>query len=402
MIGARLKQARLLAGMTQRELAAELGAIDFKITAAAISKYEKEKSYPSAQFMLLASSVLGVPGSYFLHQPQAEVQWTAFRRHSGFGKKKQEAVKAYASDLAELQIELHSVLYPNSPPGLPAPAKAKYYEDAEAIARQVRVVWDVGNRPLDNLVQTAEDRGLIVIAWEDDSGKFDGLAGWCGEYPIAVINANRSADRMRFNLAHEIGHLVMDTNDASVDEESLAHRFAAALLVPDGHAFHELGRERRHLDWGELMMLKRKYGLSMAAWIRRARDLKIISERYYEALNIKISSLGWRTREPVEYLGDEEPLQLKLMVQRAVAEGLVSIDRMTRIGVDFWEPERERLESEHITVYDLLAMPEDERKALMARAFELAAEEDFEVFEAYELYDDYNEEFDAETHSAAN
>lgn len=387
MIGARLKQARLLAGMTQRELAGALSEVGLQITAAAISKYEKEKSFPTAQFMLRASGVLGVPGSYLLHEPETEVQWTAFRRHSGFGKRKQEAVMAFASDLAELQVELHSLLYPNSPPDLPAPAKVNDFEDAEEIARQVRSTWDVGNRPLDNLVQTAEDRGVIVIGWDDDSGKFDGLSGWCGAYPVTVINANRSADRKRFNLAHEIGHLVMDTTNASVDDESLAHRFAAALLVPAEHAYRELGKERRHLDWGELMVLKRKYGLSMAAWIRRARDLKIISERHYEALNIERSSLGWRVREPVEYIGDEEPLQLKLMVQRGVAEGLVSIDRMARIGLDVWEPESKPAESAHLTVYDLLAMPEDERKAVMERAFRLAADYDFEIFEADEFYE---------------
>lgn len=397
MIGARLKQARLLAGMTQREVSKALGDAGYKVTAAAISKYEKEKSFPSAQFMLLASSVLGVPSSYIMHQPAKDVVWTAFRRHSRFGKRKQEAVKAYASDLAELQIELHSILYPNSPPDLPEPALAIDCDDAEEIARQLRELWDVGDRPLDNLVQMAEDCGVIVIGWDDESGRFDGLSGWCGEYPVTVINANRSADRKRFNLAHEIGHLVMDTSHSDVDDESLAQRFAAALLVPDEHAYHELGRERRHLDWGELMMLKRKYGLSMAAWIRRARDLKIISERCYEALNIERSTFGWRRCEPVEYLGDEEPLQLKQMVQRAVAEGLVSPDRMTRIGVDVWEPETEQSESEHLTVYDLLAMPEDERKAVMGRAFELAEDYDFEIFEANEFYE--LEDFDDEARS---
>lgn len=294
---------------------------------------------------------------------------------------------AFASDRAELQIELHSTLYPNSPPDLPAPAPARDYDDAEEIAKQLRATWDVGNRPLDNLVQTAEDRGVIVISWEDASGRFDGLSGWCGEYPVAAINANRSTDRKRFNLAHEIGHLVMDTSKSSVDDEILAHRFAAALLVPAEHAYHELGRERRHLDWGELMMLKRKYGLSMAAWIRRARDLKIISKRYFENLNIELSSLGWRRREPVEYIGDEEPLLLKQMVQRAVAEGLVSPDRMTRIGVDVWEPEPQQSEPGHLTVYDLLAMPEDERNAVMERAFKAAADYDFEIFEANEFYE---------------
>ena len=396
MIGARLKQARLLAGMTQRELASALGESGLKITAAAISKYENEKSFPTAQFMLLASGVLDVPGSYFLHQSELQVQWTAFRRHSRFGKKKQDAVMAYASDIAELQVELHSILYPNSRPDLPEPVITKDFGDAEKVAAHVRATWDVGNRPLDNLVQTAEDHGVIVIGWDDDSGRFDGLSGRCGGYPVTVINANRSADRKRFNLAHEIGHLVMDTSESNLDNESLAHRFAAALLVPEEHAVHELGRERRQLDWGELMMLKRKYGLSMAAWIRRARDLNIISERYYEILNIERSSHGWRTCEPVEYLGDEEPLQLKQMVQRAIAEGLVSPDRMTRIGVDFWEPASDQPESAHLTVYDLLAMPEDERKAVMERAFELAAKEDFDIFEANEIFDEYDEKFDAE------
>ncbi len=394
MIGARLKQARLLAGMTQRGLAESLGQAGYSITAAAISKYEKEKSFPTAQFMLLASAALDVPGAYFVHQPETEVQWTAFRRHSGFGKRKQEAVKAYASDLAELQIELHSLLYPKVSPSLPKPTIANELNDAEKIAKHIRDLWDVGNRPLDNLVQTAEDHGVIVIEWHGDDDKFDGLSGWCGENPVTVINANRSADRKRFNLAHEIGHLVMDTSQANMDEENLAHRFAAAFLVPAEHAIHELGPERHRLSWGELMLLKRKYGMSMAAWIRRARDLKIISEHYYEALNIERSSRGWRRCEPVEYLGDEEPLQLRQMAQRAVAEGLVSPDRMTRIGVDVWEPESEQTDSEHLTVYDLLKMPEDERNAVMARAFKLAADYDFEIFEADEFYED--EDFDDE------
>ena len=396
MLGKRLKQARLLKGMTQRELAVALVERGYPITAAAISKYETGKSFPPPPMLLVASGVLDVRSTYFAHQPERQVQWTAFRRHSGFGKTKQEAVKAYAADLAELQIELHSLFYSEASPDLPAPIEATTYDDAERVADTVRSLWDVGNRPLDNLVQTAEDRGVIVISWDDDSGKFDGLSGWCGEYPVAVINANRSADRKRFNLAHEIGHLVMDTSNAKENEESLAHRFAAALLVPAEHAYRELGRERRNLDWRELMMLKRKYGFSMAAWIRRARDLGIISAHQYESLNIELSALKWRRCEPVEYLGDEEPLQLRQMVQRAVAEGLVSSDRMTRIGVDVWEPPEDKGKLDHLTVYDLMAMPEAERNAVMKRAFELAAKEDWEIFDADEVFDDLWEEFDAE------
>ena len=395
MIGARLKQARLLAGMTQRELAKALGNAGYSITAAAISKYEKEKSYPPVRFLLLAGRELDVPSTYFSHQPQMSVQWTAFRRHSKFGMKQRESLMAYASDLAELQIELHSLLYPDASPDIPRPVPVCGLDEAEDLALSLRERWDLGNRPLDNLVQTSEDRGVVVIGWDDQTGNFDGLSGWCNAYPIAVINTNRSTDRIRFSLAHEIGHLVMDTMRTTEDEEKLANRFAAAFLVPRTHALHELGHTRHHLDWSELKLLKRKYGLSMAAWIGRARDLGIITENYYRELNIERSALGWRTVEPVDYLGDEEPIQLKQMASRAVAEGLISPDRITSVCKFCLESKSDLSESTHLTVRDLLKMSEEQRNEVMERAFALASEDDFEVFDADDLYD-FEEYYDQE------
>ena len=52
MIGARLKQARLLAGLTQEQLAHKMRKHAYPVTKQAISKYENRKSFPSAQFLL--------------------------------------------------------------------------------------------------------------------------------------------------------------------------------------------------------------------------------------------------------------------------------------------------------------------------------------------------------------
>ena len=394
MIGVRLKQARLLAGMTLLQLVDELKKYDYPITKQAISKYEREKSYPPAQFLLLASRILGVPSTYFTHQPTKTLEWLAFRCRKKLSQKERKRIKAFASDVAELQIELRELLYPKSEPTLDS-YPVGTLEDAENAAEQLRKLWKVGDRPLDNLVQTVEDQDIIVIGWKDETGLFDGLAGQCDRRPIAVINTNVPSDRQRLSLAHEVGHLVMDIDvESEHEEEKLAYRFAAALLVPANHGYSELGRKRRRLDWGELESLKRKYGMSVAAWIRRAYDLGIIAYSTYTSMNRDLRSNGWHLNEPGEYRGDEEPLQLKQMAQRAIAEGLVSPDRMTRIGLEDWEPETEQRESEHLTVYDLLAMPEEERKAVMDRAFELAADYDFEKFEADEFYE--LEDFDDE------
>lgn len=385
MIGARLKQARLLAGMTLTQLANVLREYDFHITKQAISKYEREKSYPSAQFLLLASSVLGVPSTYFTHEPKKTIEWLAFRCRRKLSQTERNRIKAFASDIAELQIELRELLYPDSAPTLPTVSVASP-DDAEKAAEQLRADWDVGDRPLDNLVQTAEDRDVVVVSWKDKTGLFDGLSAKCEDRSIAVINTSVPADRQRLSLAHEIGHLIMDVEALpSKEEEKLAYRFAAALLVPAHHAYHELGKNRQHLDWGELESLKRKYGMSMAAWVRRAHDLNIINDSAYTSMNRFIKVHSWHKNEPGVYLGDEEPLQLKQMAQRAVAEGLMSPDRITRVASEILDSEIEAdSEGEYPNAIQLLEMDEEDREYWMSRMFELARNMEFEDFDNFD------------------
>ena len=384
MIGARLKQARLLAGMTQQQLAQELGEFGNRISKQAISKYETNKSYPSATFILLASGVLGVPSTYFMHQPARSVKWIGFRCRTRLSNTARNKIKAFSGDRADDQAELRDLLYPERKHTFPSIPVASL-DDAERAAEQLRYEWAVGNRPLDNLVQTAEDRDVIVIGWHDETDSFDGLSGWCGNRPVTVVNTNFPLDRRRLTLAHEIGHLVINTNPDSVeDEETLAFRFAAALLAPAEHAFKELGCKRSQLDWGELKSLKRKYGLSMSAWVRRAYDLDIINQSAYKAMNIELRTQGWHRKEPVQYVGDEEPLLLKQMARRAIAERLVAPDRFGYLDLsDAGTDEDMMPKSEYPSATELQTMGKEERQRWISQMFQWAEGVEFEEFEAY-------------------
>ena len=384
MIGARLKQARLLAGMTQRELASALGESGLKITAAAISEYERQQRNPSAEFLLSASEILDVPSTYFLHEPSKEIDWLAFRCRKRLSKGERNRIKAYATDRAALHIELRELLYPNSTPDLPQ-LRVNTLADAESAAEHLRQHWDVGDRPLDNLVQTAEDRDVVVIEWHDETGLFDGLSGRCDSHPIAVINTNVPSDRKRLSLAHEIGHLVMKVDEQCKEkEEHLAYRFAAALLVPAAHAFRELKIKRKNLSWGELESLKRKYGMSISAWVRRARDLEIVNHSTYASMNRFIKSNYWHRNEPGSYLGDEEPLLLRQMAQHAVSEGLINVDRVSLVSENLLLDEDELIRSsEYPSATELLEMDDEEREDWMSKMFQLAEDMEFEEFEAF-------------------
>jgi Zn-dependent peptidase ImmA (M78 family)/transcriptional regulator with XRE-family HTH domain len=392
MIAERLRGARLIAGLSQEELAFQLSAAGQPITKAAISKYETGKSVPTAPFIFKLAQILKVKPTYFLTEPMVEVNWLAFRRHSDLPVATQEQIKSYATHVAEQQIEVQTLLYPSEPPIFPSPRRVTTFEEAELAAESLRQTWQIANQPVDNLFQRVEDHGGVVVQWIEDSEHFDGLSGWGnGVKPIIVINNDRRADRKRFNLAHELGHLLMDTSGLTEPEqEKLAQRFAAAFLVPADTARHELGNQRHTLDWQELGVLKQKYGMSIAAWIYRAKELRIISDTYCKALRREINLNGWRFSEPFEYIGQEEPARLKQMTLRAVAEGIISEDRGRELCPECFVSMP--LPSIFPSARNLLKLPADERDSFVRMALERTASDDIELFEAFGE-DDFDDQY---------
>jgi Zn-dependent peptidase ImmA (M78 family) len=77
--------------------------------------------------------------------------------------------------------------------------------------------------------------------------------------------------------------------------EAQAHRFAGALLAPADAILTELPRD---LDWSRYFDLKRRWGMSMAALVRRAKDLGVITDATYTRAMKQRSAHGWRKEEP--------------------------------------------------------------------------------------------------------
>ena len=194
--------------------------------------------------------------------------------------------------------------------------------EAEEATRQVRQAWNLGDDPINDLCGTLEDRGVRVIPI-DGPGGFDGFSCWVNDsVPVIAFNSNVAGDRQRFDLAHELGHLVMDMGE-DADVEKAASRFAGAFLAPAGSVLWELGNKRTNLSFDELLLLKEEYGLSIAAWIHRAYDLKVIDDRIYVGLFKRLGAKGWRTQEPGA-VATERPTRLQLLVHQALVENLVT------------------------------------------------------------------------------
>ena len=144
-----------------------------------------------------------------------------------------------------------------------------------------------------------------------------------GQSPVIVTKANIPGDRQRFNLGHELGHLVLEVAEG-LDAEKISHRFVGAFLAPAPAVRFELGHSRTILDMNELYLLKQKYGLSMQAWIFRARDLEIISPQVAERLFQRFRANNWHRQEPGKAYPFENPLRMERLIYRALVEDLIS------------------------------------------------------------------------------
>lgn len=377
MIGARLRQARLAAGLSLEQLAAKLSR---RLTRQALSKYETNKTEPLASTIMDLARALGVKPSFLLSEPKVSVRWVAYRKHASLGAREQDAITATATKRLESELDLRGMFGVGLNHSLPRGIPVHDFDSAEEAAGQIRGSWGLGDLPINGLVETIEDHGGVVLAWDEDR-TFDGLSGWTDlGHPVIVINSASSADRRRFDAAHELGHLVMSVPTGDVDYEALAHRFAAAFLVPKVAALREIGEKRRSLSVDELGLLKERWGLSMQAWIRRAYDLGIIEQSHYRSLNILFRQRRWHRLEPYQYEGVEEPLLLRRLVWRALTEGIINIRDAKEI-CPAYEFEEVGAESAELSLRQIARLPKEERHRLIAAALVEIDEAETEVWD---------------------
>lgn len=175
---------------------------------------------------------------------------------------------------------------------------ADYDGDIEEIARVVRRSWHLPFGPVNNLIRVIEDAGAIVYLCSFGTRKLDAISQWIpsthlGLPPIFLVNADMPGERIRFTLAHEIGHVIMHRVPTSNMEEE-ADRFAAEFLMP----CHNIAPDLSSITLPKLARLKPYWKASMAALMRRALDLGKITQRQYRTLNEQMGKQGYRINEP--------------------------------------------------------------------------------------------------------
>lgn len=283
--------ARESRGWTQKDLATAL-----RTNQSTISRYELGAIPVPPYHVDALSSALKYEREFF-EQPDLLVGLGGdflYRKRASVTAKAQRRVEAEAN-IRRMQVtrllRAASVQERFPFPALPLEQVGK----PDEAARETRRAFRLPAGPIRNLTRVVENAGGIIFTVDFGTPLIDGTnIRLPGLPPLFFLNASVPGERHRFNIAHELGHAVMHFSTAIGDAEDEANAFAQEFLMPKA----EVRSDLRDLDLAAALRLKKVWGVSMAAIIRRAKDLKIISADRYRRLNTQLGLNNMRLREP--------------------------------------------------------------------------------------------------------
>lgn len=365
--GEQLKNARKLRGMTITSLA-ELTDISKQ----SISLYENGENKPEYQRTLALANALRVPTTFFFSEDvcRTETPATYFRSlltATKLARTSQSLKLEYVAKMYEALLEYidfpaldlpnieYSGMYNLNDPD----SEETMYRELEAVAMQVREYWSLGDGPIGDLQYILESHGIIVTGFDTTENDIDAFSQRtilkddevCF---IAVDQGRKPEGRIRFDMAHELAHLLIhpwseDIDSLSKEEfklrETEANVFASAFLLPRSSFGNEVSNYPTDLEY--YLWLRKKWKTSIQAMMFRARQLGCISGNQFQYLMRQISKRGWRKSEPGDspyILGDnifQGAIDLLLDEKILSSEGILRL--FASYGVSLYADEIESL-----------------------------------------------------------
>ena len=365
--GGQLKTARLLRGLTVTALADETG-----ISKQSISLYENNENKPDYERGYKLAAALRVPYEFFLQKDACAAQTAAtyFRSLASTSKlsrtsqsiKLEFIAKIYEALLNYIDfpvLNLPQIVFVGSKNDFDESENHQVLLELEQIATEVRALWGLGDGPIDDLQYALESNGVVVTGFDASENKIDAFSQRIitdtGEVCIIALNQGEKPEgRIRFDMAHELAHILIhpwseDLDCISKEEfkqrETQANIFAGAFLLPRESFARDVQAHPTDLKYYQ--WLKKKWKVSVQAMVYRSHQLKIISTNQYQYMMRQISKNGWRHSEPGDtpYFIGENIFQgaIDLLKEEKILSIKSLLDLFSKYGVSLYPAEIEDL-----------------------------------------------------------
>lgn len=296
----RITFARELRGLSKKELAERINK-----TPSAMSQIERGVINPDLETFVSLGFALKVPPSFFIHNPSPPNRIEIASCHFRALRSTSQALRRQSARKGDMYIDFVELLESK---GVQFPKEniSNFYgpsihsEEIEKTANELRRHWKLGYGPIPDIVKLVESNGIVVLPLEDSCIKVDAFSTWRSKRPCMLLSMEKAASRIRFDVSHELGHLVMHEETAVGEKktERQADMFAGAFLAPKESFIEECPRR---WSLNAFQQLKFRWKMSIQALLYRAKDLGCLSPSTYQRAMIQISKLNMRKNEGPEW-----------------------------------------------------------------------------------------------------
>lgn len=287
----RLEIARKRRSLTAKKLAEKSG-----ISAVTISRIMKDESNPELHTIEALGKALQYPTGFFFQDDLDTIQTEAasFRSLKAITVKERNSALSASSLAFELNDWISSKF---NLPAMDLPDLSDLASDPATAASILRRSWGLGSRPVGNLVRLLESKGVRFFSLFENTQNVDAFCCWRNKTPFIFLNTLKSAERSRFDTAHELAHLVLHRRNGSrhAEAENQADQFASEFLMPSSDIFSNLPK---FISLETLIKSKKRWRVSVMAFANRLHKLGIVSDWQYRTLCIQSSKNGYRKIEP--------------------------------------------------------------------------------------------------------
>jgi Zn-dependent peptidase ImmA (M78 family)/transcriptional regulator with XRE-family HTH domain len=293
----RLTLARKRRGLTLVRLSQLVG-----VSTRTLSGYENNDGQPSPETLARLAKVLDFPESFFLAEELDELNPDAasFRALSKLTAGQRDT----ALSAGRMAMELSSWIedrFRLPEPDIPSLNLFHNVRDAanpEGAAEVVRARWGLGNAPVPNMIHLLEAHGVHVFSLAQQCIEVDAFSLWWKGETFIFLNTMKTAERSRFDAAHELGHLVLHGEDRiphGREQEQEANHFAASFLMPKSSV---LAHMPRNPSTRQIIAGKRIWKVAAMALTHRLYEIGLSSDWHYRNASIELGRLGYRSGEP--------------------------------------------------------------------------------------------------------
>lgn len=322
----RLPLARQLRKLTQKEVAQLAG-----ISQANLSKAEVGFLELSDESIMKLSEVYDFPLSFFMQNSELSPDGHLyFRRRLSLSAKE---INSFVARVRVYKQIVDTIMEMVEIPEFHLQTYSTTMNSPQDIADKVRYELKLYRGPVPNLTTILENNGIIVIRFDFGTDKIDGLTSVTARgRKIMFINSEMPNDRVRFSMAHELGHLIMhmDTSPSDVAiVEDEAHAFASEFLMPE----QDIKTSLYKVDFSSLGILKQRWRVSMKSLLVRAHSLGTIKDATYKNMMINYSKRKYNQGEPLPLML-EEPLLFEHTIKLLANNGFSERDLMDLMHIN--------------------------------------------------------------------